>query len=294
MYSSFSDSTVEAELRRLKNEIAASTVAHTFVQTPIPIPFDKLPLNLRISIRSAGLRPGETRSWLDAHRMYEKIPEGVRRQGIKAIEKYKSEHDWSHHQAYSRGGSNQPHNGSWESRSVNRARGGRNMTAKEKQAVEKTKNKINFESNVKTVVTGAVKAGTLAFAVEGAFSGLENFIAVQRGEKTVEDAVADTIAQSTYAAVSTATITSGVITLSIIFPPLGVALGAATPILKIVGIASCATRLISIIGSSPKVQGADQIYELYELMEHDPLEEKFRELEINAQLDELKQKMGIP
>lgn len=297
MSDDFYDVEVEDELQRLKANLAASTAISANFQAPSLIPFDALGQNLKCSIKNAGLRSGETRSWQEVQEMYEKIPDGIRRQSTEAIEHYKDNHDWSHDRSHCNGGSSSPENGNWENPNLNRARRDHDMTADEVKAMEKAKARINFQANTQTVLTSAATAGGIAFAVEGAFSGLENFIAVQRGEKSIEEALVDTLADSTGAAISAAVITGGVIAISIAFPPIGAAVGTAmvavAPVLKIVGLVGCATRLVAILSSSPKVQGMDSVHALMSAYGIDEIMLDFRDLEVEDELTTLKLNMGI-
>ncbi len=271
--------------------ITSSTVlAHPPV--PQPIPFENLPKSLQYRIKSAGLRPGETRSWQEAQQMYEKMPRTTR-YDEKAIDTYKRTHEWSHTKSHANGGSNSPKNGDWENPTLNRARGSQNVTKSEQQAIAQAKAKINFQDGSRIVASQAAMAGGIAFGIEFAFSGLDNFLAVQRGEKSVEEALASTLVNCTGAAVTTAVITGGVMAISLAFPPLGVALGAAAPFLKIVGLAAGMQRLVGILSNSGKVDGIDRVNALLASYGIDDVALDFRDLELDAELSELKTTMKL-
>ena len=261
--------------------------------TPKPVAFEDLPNNLQRNIKNAGLRPRDTRSYSEVQEIYEMIPENIRRGGADAIRDYKQQHDWSHKQAYSEGGSSNPSNGDWEARSINRSRGSRQMTKAEANDIATAKAKINFQEGSKIVASQAAQAGVFAFGVEVAFSGLDNFLAVQRGEKTVEEALVNTLVNSTEAAVVTATVVGGIAALSLIFPPVGVAVAASAPALQIVGSAACVKRLVDILSKSGKVQGIDQMVNLLLSYGIDELELSFQDLEIEDELITLKLMQGI-
>ena len=128
-----------AETHKTNQSSSSSSPAHHFTNSlvadtlhvPQPVAFENLPINLQRNIKSAGLRSGETRSYLEAKQMYEMMPESVRRGGEDAIRNYKSSHDWSHKKAYANGGSSRPSNGDWEASNINRSRGSRQMTKAE-------------------------------------------------------------------------------------------------------------------------------------------------------------------
>lgn len=287
---SINDNTDKTE--QLKN-LKGIPTATSQLKSPSPIPFEHLPRELQRSIKRAGLRDGETRSWQEAKQMYEMIPENVRRQGIEAIDHYKRNHDWSHKKAYSRGGSNSPNNGDWEQPSINRGRGSRNTTKAESKSIAEAKAKINFQSGANLVLTQAITAGGIAFGIELAFNGLESFLAVQRGDKSIEEALVDTLATSSSAAITAAVITGGIVALSITFPPVGAVIGTMAPILQIVGGVSCLQRLIEILSASSKVEGIDRLQSLMASYGIDEIELDFRDLEVNDELAQLKQNMGI-
>jgi hypothetical protein len=258
-----------------------------------PIPFDALPQDLRFRIKRAGLRRGETRSWQEARQMYEKMPENIRRRGIKVVDQYKRSHDWSHKKAHVNGGSNKPGNGDWEAPKPNRARRGRNVAHAENQAIVKAKASSNFQAGTRMLLNQAAMAGGIAFGIELAFSGLENFMAVQRGEKSMEEALVSTLANSTEVAVTTAVITGGIVTLTLAFPPVGAALGAAAPFLRIVGAVGGLQRLIVILANSGKVDGIDQVTELLTAYSIDEVDLDFRDLEVDDELGALKATLGL-
>jgi hypothetical protein len=262
-------------------------IANPF-QIPQPIAFVDLPGNLQANIRRAGLRLGETRSYDEAKQIYEMLPENIRRGGVDAVKAYKQKHDWSHQQAYAKGGSSCPSNGDWESSSINRSRGSRHMTKAEVDNIAQAKAQINFQEGVKIVGSQAAKAGIIAFGIEVTFSGLENFLAVQRGEKTVEQALGDTLINSAGAAVVAVVVVGSVTALTLIFPPVGVALSATTPFLQIVGVASSISRLVRILSNSGKVHGIDSVEALMLSYGIDDVELSFRDLEIEAELIEMK------
>lgn len=260
---------------------------------PNPVSFEELPQNLKQSIKSAGLRAGETRSWQEAEKMYNKIPKNVCRLGAKGIRQYKQNHDWSHKKSHVHGGSSKASNGDWEAPSVNRARGKKNITPTEKQTIAKAKAEINFQAGTKVVAQQATKAGKSAFGFELAFSGLNNFVAVQQGQKSVEDALVDTLKASATAAATTTVVTGGIVAISIVFPPAGAAFATAAPVLKIVGKVNCLKRVIGILSGSDKVEGADQIQALMDSYGLDEKELIYRDLEMDDDLAKLKLDMGM-
>lgn len=267
---------------------SANTLIANHLRTPQPIAFENLPPNLQANIRRAGLRSGDTRSIEEAKQIYEMMPENVRRGGIDAVTDYKQKHDWSHKIARSKGGSNHPSNGDWESKSINRQRGSDEMQPSAMNDLAKAKAQINFQEGTKIVGAQAAKAGVVAFGVEVAFSGLENFLAVRDGEKTVEQALGDTLLNSAGAAVIAIAVVGGVTALTLAFPPAGIAIGALTPYLQIVGVTASIGRLVTILSNSGKVQGIDRVEALMLSYGIDEVELDFRDLEVEDDLLNLK------
>ena len=261
------------------------------MQPPSVIEFSNLDPKIIKSMKSAGGR-GVYRSDFEANQLYEKIPENIRRNPSQ-LHKYRKQHDWSHKQAHANGGSDHASNGDWEAKSLNRSRGGKNITHKEEVAIQTAKARINFQSGAKIVGGQMLKAGGIAFGVELAFSGLENFVAVQRGEKNIEEALLDTVTNSASVAVTTAVIVGGVLALTITFPIVGTALGVAAPFLQIVGVVGCMDRLLNILNSSPKVEGMERLQMMLASYGIDEIELSFRDLEMDDDLLQLKTKLRI-
>jgi hypothetical protein len=272
--------------RNLNSNVIASNI-----HPPSVIEFSNLDPKIIKSMKSAGGR-GVQRLDYEAQQVYEKIPENIRRSPSE-IHKYRNQHDWSHKQAHANGGSNHVSNGDWEAKSLNRARGSKDVTHKEEVAIQAAKAKINFQSGAKIVGGQMLKAGGIAFGVELAFSGLENFVAVQRGEKNIEEALLDTVTNSASVAVTTAVIVGGVLALTITFPIVGTALGVAAPFLQIVGVVGCMDRLLNILNSSPKVEGMERLQMMLASYGIDDTELSFRDLEMDDDLLQLKTKLGI-
>jgi hypothetical protein len=141
---------------------------------------------------------------------------------------------------------------------------------------------------VKSFSSHAAKAGVVAFGVEMAFSGLDSFLAVKRGEKTAEQALAETLTNSTGAAIVSAAFVGGVSALTITFPLVSVAMGAATPMLQLVGVGAAMTRLAEILSNSGKVRGIERLESLLLAYGVDDVELKFRDLEVEDDLQNLK------
>ncbi|WP_299493551.1 hypothetical protein [Acaryochloris sp. IP29b_bin.137] len=235
---------------------------------------------------AASLRTEEPHSWQDAKKIYSKIPKNVCRLGAKGISQYKQNHNGSHNKS-SLSKSHQ------ESVTVSRAQSKRNSSPTEKQNIAKAKAEINFQAGTKVVAQRAVTAGKTAFGFELAFSGLNNFVAVQQGQKSVEDALVDTLKASATAAATTTVVTGSIVAISLVFPPAGAAFATAAPVLKIVGKVNCLKRILGILSTSDKIEGADQIQALMDSYGLDEKELIYRDLEMDDDLEKLKVEMGM-
>lgn len=118
-------------------------------------------------------------------------------------------------------------------------------------------------------------------------------MAVQQGQKSVEDALVDTLKASATAAATTTVVTGGIVAISIVFPPAGAAFATAAPVLKIVGKVNCLKRVIGILSESDKVEGADQIQALMDSYGLDEKELIYRDLVMDDDLAKLKLDMGM-
>lgn len=161
------------------------------------------------------------------------------------------------------------------------------------EALAKAKANIDFQSGTNIVLEQAVISGGIAFGVELAFSGLDNFLAVQRGDKSVEDALIDTLSDSANVAVTATVISGGVVALSLVFPPVATVGLMAAPVLKIVGAAAGVQRLINILSHSGKVEGIDQLAIFMASYGLDETELDFMDLEIDWELYKLKVSLGL-
>lgn len=241
-------------------------------------------------IQSAGLRGRAARSWQDAKKMYNKVPKTVFRLGAKGVGQYKRNHDWSHEKAPTHGEASPVRNGDWKASTV---RGNNTPRSVEQQKIAKAKAAINFQAGTKVVARQAANAGKSAFGFELAFSGLNNFMAVQQGQKSVEDALVDTLKASATTAATTTVVTGGIVAISLVFPPAGTAFATAAPVLKIVGKVNCLKRVLGILSASDKVEGADQIQALMDSYGLDEKELMYRDLEMDDDLAKLKLEMGM-
>jgi hypothetical protein len=191
-------------------------------------------------LQRGGIREGAGRNLAEMQEMLDKIP-ASQRAGIDSesaaykVKEYLLDKDASHVISHHNGGSDNPNNIKWENKSVNRARGDKNMTHQEQ--IE-----LDLQAQLDNV-TGAVKAGIQAVprgAMIGAittapFSMLRNGLRVARGEISTQDAVLETVKSTGIGIGVGATTAFTVTTIATAFPPIAVALSTISPALLAVG-----------------------------------------------------------
>ena len=206
---------------------------------------------------------------------------GVAAQNVRSQPKYNGENHFSW-------------NGDWERTVPNKARGGNNTIPKEildVSVVRKVQRNFHYYNYTPIIIQNSAKAGGMAFLFEGGLSGVENLIAVQKNEKTIEQGIQDTFAQAMEAGVISSIIVGGmsVITIAPVVGSVAInAVTASAPILTIVATVSYTKRLIDIFSSTPNLEGVDRIQLLMDSYGLDETELNFRDLEIETELEQLR------
>ncbi len=223
-------------------------------------------------LRRGGIRNGAGRTNAEMQQMLNKVPSsqsaGVDGQSAaKSVKQYLSEKDASHIKSHNRGGSGHSDNIKLENKSINRARGDRNMTRQEQR-------NLNFTAQFENL-TGAIKAGFLAApkgAVIGAvttapFSMLRNGLRVARGEISAQEAAKETAKETGIGAGVGAATAFTVTTVATACPPIAIALAAISPALWIAGGAGLTYEFFKILGDQRK-----EVKAYYESMTEQELE----------------------
>jgi phage-related protein len=184
-------------------------------------------------------------------------------------------------------------NGNGERTLLNETRRGKNTIPKEilDVSVVRQVQRNFYYSYTPIIIQNSAKAGGMAFLFEGGLSGLENLVAIQRGEKTVEQGLQDTLSQAIEAGVISSVIVGGmsVITITPVVGPAAIsAITASAPILTIVATVHSTKRLIDIFSNTPNLEGVDKIQLLLDSYGLNATELKFRDLEIEADLEQLR------
>jgi hypothetical protein len=204
------------------------------------IRFENLPRNLQFKFARAGVRDG-MRNVLETAKVFESIPAQIRALGPEAVREFCQDKDWSHIQARVNGGGNEAANGIFEYFWVNRARGGKDMTAEVAEIV------------------GAVAKGAIAAAViELVFSILENSLLCVEGKITQSQLIEQVAADTAKAGIAGGAITGILLALCMIFPPIAGVLGAAAVPLAVAGIGFMGIRAWEIFCHGDRLFGITQ------------------------------------
>jgi hypothetical protein len=208
-------------------------------------------------LRRGGIRQGPGRSQAEMQQLLDKIPPSERagangQSAAENVKQYLSNKDASHIKSHQQGGSSHPDNIKWENKSINRARGNRDMTPKEQRNIDI---QAQFDN-----LTGAVKAGIQATpqgAAIGAittlpFSVLSNSLKVVRGEISTQDAAIETAKETAIGAGVWAASAFVVTTVAVACPPVAAILTVASPYLLGVAATSMVHRCFQILDEHKK------------------------------------------
>ena len=138
-------------------------------------------------LRRGGIRNGAGRTSAEMQQMLDKVPPSQRagvdgQSAAKNVKNYLSDKDASHIKSHNRGGSGHPDNIKWENKSINRARGDRNMTRSEQTKLNVTAQFDNLTGAIKAGFQAAPKGAAIGAITAAPFSMLRNGLRVVRGE----------------------------------------------------------------------------------------------------------------
>jgi hypothetical protein len=197
---------------------------------------------------------GNKYSLAETAKIYKKIPVRIREPGKAAIENYlkgrisKSRSRWKRH---------------WQQALPKTNPEGNKISLEEIldfRVVQKVRR--NFHYNAPVIVKNSAKAGGIAFLFEGGLRGVENLFAIQRGEKTVEQGIQDTLKQAMEAGTISFVTVAGmsVIAITPVAGPMAIGIRTiSVPILTIVATAGSTQYLIDILSRIPRLKGVDKI-----------------------------------
>lgn len=235
--------------------VSAGTIAaEEAFQIAHNICFDNLPSNLQLKFARAGVRDG-MRNVREAAKVFESIPAQIRARGPEAVRQFCQDKDWSHIQARVNGGGNEAANGIFEYFWLNRARGGKDMTAKELAAAKQVLTDAAFKAAVTEIVGAAVKGAIAAAVIELVFSILENSLLCVEGKITQSELVEKVASDTAKAGIAGAVVTGILLALCTLFPPIAGVLGAAAVPLAVAGIGFMGIRAWEIFCHGDRLFG---------------------------------------
>lgn len=202
-------------------------------------------------LQRGGIREGAGRAEVQVQKMLDKIPPSQRagvdgQSAAASVKDYLTDKDASHITPHSKGGSSHPDNIKWEDAAINRARGSQQMTRHDEYGLNVQAQLDNVAGAVKTGLKAAPQGAVIGALTTVPFSILSNSLACERGEISAEEAVVNTVADTAVGAGVGAATAFIVTTVAVAFPPIAIALAAATPVLWAVSGVSAAFGLFNI------------------------------------------------
>jgi hypothetical protein len=219
-----------------------------------------------------GIRQGASRTSTEMQQMLDKVPPSQRagvdgQSAAYKVKEYLSDKDASHIKSHNRGGSSQPDNIKWENKSINRARGDRNMTRSEQTNLNVTAQFENLTGAIKAGFRAAPKGAVIGAVTTAPFSMLRNGLRVVRGEISAQDAAMETGKETVMGGGVGAATAFTVTTLATACPPIAIALAAISPALWVAGGAGLTYEFFKILGDHKK-----QVRAYYESMTEQELQ----------------------
>lgn len=161
--------------------------------------------------------------------MLDKVPPSQRagvdgQSAAYKVKEYLSDKDASHIKSHNNGGSSNPDNIKWENKSINRARGGRNMTRQEQGKLDFTALSENLTGAIKAGFQAAPKGAAIGAITTAPFSMLRNGLRVVRGEISAQDAAKETGKETVIGAGVGGVTAFTVTTVATACPPIAIAL----------------------------------------------------------------------
>lgn len=208
-------------------------------------------------LKRGGIRQGASRTSAEMQQMLDKVPPSHRvgidgQSAASKVKKYLSDKDASHIKSHNQGGSSQPDNIKWENKSINRARGDRNMTRAEQRSLNATAQMENLTGAIKAGMGAMPKGAAIGAITTAPFSMLRNGLRVVRGEISAQDAAIETGKETVIGAGVGAATAFTVTTIATACPPIAIALAAISPALWVVGGAGLTYEFFKILGDHKK------------------------------------------
>jgi hypothetical protein len=223
-------------------------------------------------LRRGGIRSGLGRTEAQMQQMLDKVPPS-QRAGVDGqtaaykVKEYLSDKDASHIKSHKRGGSGNSDNIKWENKSINRARGDRNMTRQEQRNLNTTAQLENLTGAIKAGFQAAPKGAAIGAMTTAPFSMLRNGLRVVREEISAQEAAIETAKETGIGAGVGAVTAFTVTTVATACPPIAIALAAISPVLWVAGGAGLTYEFFKILGDHKQ-----QVKAYYESMTEQELQ----------------------
>ena len=187
-------------------------------------------------LRRGGIRQGAGQNTAEIQQMLDKIPPSQRagidgKSAAHKVKEYLSDKDASHIKSHNQGGSHYSDNIKWENKSINRARGNRNMTRQEQIKLDVQAQFDNLAGAVKAGIQAAPKGAVIGVVTTAPFSMLRNGLRVVRGEISAQEATVETAKETGIGAGVGAVTALTVTTVATACPPIAIALTTVSPFL---------------------------------------------------------------
>ena len=223
-------------------------------------------------LRRGGTRNGAERNVAEIQQMLDKIPPSQKagetiESAVSKVKEYLSDKDTSHIKSHNKGGSSHPNNIKWENRSLNRARGDRNMTSSEQIKLDIKTQFDNLAGAFKSGIQAAPKGAVIGAITTAPFSMLRNGLRVSRGEISAQEAFRETFQEVGMGAGVGAATAITVTTITTACPPIGVALMMISPGLLAIGGVGMIQEFFKILEDHKQ-----QVKDYYESMTEQELE----------------------
>ena len=191
-----------------------------------------MPPHLVRYFRAAG---GEWKSLQQANAIWETIPRQVRAGGPGELSRFLNGMDWSHVVAARNGGASTADNGIFETRVLNRIRGGENMTPEEVAAARRVIQSKMIGSIMIQTVSAMFTGAMVGLLIGGLVACLEYGLQYAEGEITWRQMVEKVVKASLLAGGLSFVITGLIVGLALLFPA---AIAVMAPILFVLQIVS--------------------------------------------------------
>ena len=227
--------------------------------------FMNMPPYLVRYFRAAG---GEWKSLQQANAVWETIPRQVRAGGPGEISRFLNDMDWSHVVAARNGGASTADNGIFETRILNRIRGGENMTPAEVAAARRVIQSKMIGSIMLQTVSAMFTGAVVGLLIGGLVACLEYGLQYAEGEITWRQMVEKVVKTGLLAGGLSFVITGLLVGLALLFPAVITVMVPVLFVLQIVSLVFLAQHAMRLAAGYWEVlKGSGLLEEAAEVLE---------------------------